>query len=157
MRICWYWNLWFLMANFNILGNLNSLWRCWKHVRIFFCKMQYMKIETAEMLKWSLLFLSLLGLTFVFLFYVTSFFYLSLFNIISYMNFSIRSSETYFCCFSSESCPTVKIFQPRLCQWSIRTQTGWSCRGHLSVGPIFAGFNIPGILDKKSMYRKSKS
>lgn len=102
-------------------------------------------------------FFSLLGLTFVFFFYVTSFFYLSLFNIISYMNFSIRSSETYFSCFSCESCPPVKIFQPRLCQWNIRTQTGWSCRGQLSVGPIFVGFNIPGILDKMSMYKKSKS
>lgn len=69
----------------------------------------------------------------------------------------MQSFENYYCCFSSESCPSVKIIHPRCCQWSIRTQTGWSCRGHLSVGPIYASFNVPGILDKMSMFRKSKS
>lgn len=73
------------------------------------------------------------------------------------MNFPMRSSETSYCCFSSESCPPVKIFHPRHYQWNIRTQTGWSCRGRLSVGPIYASFNVPDILDKMSMFRKSKS
>lgn len=112
--------------------------------------------ETTEILKTYLLgFCFSIGSSLVGLPFQSHFsFYLSLYNIISYMNFSIRSSETYYCCFSSVSCPPVKMFQPCRCQWCIRIETGWRCRGHLSVDPIIAGFYVPGILDKMSMLRK---
>lgn len=115
--------------------------------------------ETTEILKTNLLWFCIsIGSSLVGLPFQSHFsFCLSLYNIISYMNFSIRSSETYYCCFSSESCPPIKIFQPHRCQWCIRTETGWSCRWHLSVDPIIPGFYVPGILDKMSMFRKSKS
>lgn len=106
--------------------------------------------ETTEILHTNLLwFFISMGSSLVGLPFQSHFsFCLSLYNVISYMNFFIHSSETYYCSFSSESCPPVKIFQPRHCQWCIRTETRWSCRGHLSVDPIIAGFYVLAYLTK---------